>query len=110
MSRYFVTFGLLGVVVLWLVLSYAPTPLPQIAVTSTTILAWVPALAAIVLAVFALIQLDLLRATVRMLKQPAGAAEREAVQLFNLRLGREVLLTVTPLAGTLLLALLLLAI
>jgi hypothetical protein len=70
MSRYFVTFGLLGVVVLWLVLSYAPAPLPQIAVTGATLVAWLPPLAAIVLAVFALIQLDLLRATVRMLKQP----------------------------------------
>jgi hypothetical protein len=110
MSRYFVTFGLLGVVVLWLVLSYAPAPLPQIAVTSATMVAWLPASAAVVLAVFALLQLDLLRATVRMLKHPAGDAEREAVELFNLRLGREVLLTATPLAGTLLLALLLLAI
>ena len=47
MSRYFVTFALLGAVVLWLVLSYAPVSLPHIAVTSATILAWFPALAMI---------------------------------------------------------------
>jgi hypothetical protein len=110
MSRYFVTFGLLGAVIFWLVLSYAPVSLPQIAITSATILAWFPALAMILLGVFALIQLDLVRATVKMLKRPTGAAEREAVQMFGLRTGREVLWTVLPLAGTLLLALLLIKI
>ena len=109
MSRYFVTFALLGVVILWLVLSYAPVSLPQIAVTSATILAWFPALAMILLGVFALIQLDLVRSTVQMLKRPAGEAEREAVEMFGLRLGREVWLTVLPLAGTLLLVVVLIA-
>lgn len=109
MSRYFVTFALLGAVVLWLVLSYAPVSLPQIAVTSSTILAWFPALSMILLGVFALIQLDLVRATVQMLKRPAGAAEREAVEMFGLRTGREILWTVLPLVGTALLAMLLIA-
>ena len=109
MSRYFVTFALLGVVILWLVLSYAPVSLPQIAVASATILAWFPALSMILLGVFALIQLDLVRATVQMLKRPAGATEREAVEMFGLGTGREVLWTVLPLVGTVLLAMLLIA-
>jgi hypothetical protein len=109
MSRYLVTLALLGAVILWLVLSYAPVALPQIAVGSATILAWFPALAMILLGVFALIQLDLVRSTVQMLKRPAGAAEREAVEIFGLRFGREVLLTVLPLVGTLLLVVLLIA-
>ena len=109
MSRYFVTFALLGGVILWLVLSYAPVALPQIAVGSATILAWFPALAMILLGVFALVQLDLVRSTVQMLKRPASEAEREAVEMFGLRLGREVWLTVLPLAGTLLLVVVLIA-
>ena len=109
MSRYLVTFGLLGAVIAWLVLSYVDVALPTIAFSGATVLAWLPALALVLLAIFALIQFDLVLATVRMIKHPAGPVEREAVAVFNLRMGREVLLTALPLVGTLLIGLLILA-
>ena len=106
MSRYIVTFALLGAVILWLVLSYAPVALPPLAFSAETVMAWFPALTLVVLAIFALIQVDLVRATVRMLRHPADAASSEAVQIFGLHTGREVLWTALPLVGTLLLLLL----
>lgn len=100
MSRYIMTFGLLAAVVIWLVLSYTQTALPQLAVSNPALLAWFPALALGLLGIFALLQLDLVRATARMLRRPAGDGERAAVQMFGLRTGREVLWTALPLAGT----------
>lgn len=109
MSRYIVTFALLGAVILWLVLSYAPFPLPSLAFGTEVALAWFPALALILLGIFALIQVDLVRATVRMLQQPVDGALREVVQEFGLRTAREVLWTALPLVGTVFLAMLLIA-
>lgn len=103
MSRYFVTFALVGVVIMWLVLSYAPVSLPSIALDSPSVLAWFPALAVILLGVFAVGQLDLVRATVKMIRRPVGVAERESIQVLGLTVGREVFLTALPLLATLLL-------
>lgn len=107
MSRYFVTFALVGVVIMWLVLSYVPVSLPSIAVDSEFVLAWFPALAVILLGAFAVAQLDLVRATVKMIRRPVGASERESIDVLGLTVGREVFLTALPLLATLLLALVL---
>lgn len=107
MSRYFVTFALLGAVILWLVLSYAGVALPTIAFSNALVLNGLPILGLAVLGVFVLLQLDLVRATVRMLRQPSDATARGAVEMFGLHTGREVLWTALPLAGTVVLMLLL---
>jgi heme/copper-type cytochrome/quinol oxidase subunit 2 len=95
---------LLGVV-FWLYCSYAPgaaDALPKLTALSAWTGRWLPALAALALASFVLVQLLILRATVRLRTATAEGAKHNIHLNFML----ELLWAVLPLVMTLLLAVL----
>jgi hypothetical protein len=106
--RYIVTGGILLATLGWLVLSYLPgitAALPKLAFDSALAQAVLPWLAGITLLAFLAIQADLVRATVRWFSPVVEPTTAQETQEFNLQRGAEILWTVLPLLGTLLLAL-----
>lgn len=91
----------------WLVFSYWPAAaalLPTIAFGGAWAASWLPAVAAVVLAVAVSIQVWLVYATAHSLRQPAGPVQAAALSQFRLNVRTEAWLTAAPLAITLVLA------
>jgi hypothetical protein len=105
--RYIVTGGILLATVAWLVLSYMPETvvlLPKLAFDSPALAALFPWLALLTLAVFLIIQFDLVRSTGRWFRQPTQTSTARAIVEFDLSRRWELLWTVLPVVGTALLA------
>ena len=104
--RYFWSLILLLVTLAWLVLSYLPVAraLPDIAFTGAWTVMWFPAFVVLSIAVFLGIQTLLVTDTVKMLRRPESEGLRANIEQFRIRLAPEVVLTVLPIVGTLLLA------
>lgn len=110
--RYVLTVASLVCVIGWLVLSYMPgaqSALPSIAFTGAWSTAWLPALAGLMLGIFALIQLWLVIATGQMVRHPAQTDLRATVRQFKLRTWLEVVWTAVPLGMTVVLGLFLIS-
>lgn len=105
--RYIVSGGILLATLGWLVLSYLPAvtaALPVVAFDSQAVQSALPWLAGITLLVFIVIQIDLVRATMRWFGASVDPATAQAVREFNLLHGVEIFWTVLPLVGTVTLA------
>ena len=108
--RYLVTGGVLLATIAWLVLSYMPAtvaPLPKLTLDSATLAPFLPWLTALTLALFLVIQLDLVRVTGQWFRHPSQtpdhAATAKAISDFGLSRGWELFWTVLPVLGTVLL-------
>lgn len=105
--RYIVTGGILLATAAWLVLSYMPETvalLPKLAFdnpASATIFPW---LTLLTLAIFLIIQFDLVRSTGRWFRQPTQTPMARSIVEFKLSHRWELLWTVLPVLGTALLA------
>jgi len=105
--RYIVSGGILLATLGWLVLSYLPgvtAALPVVAFDSQMAQSVLPWLAGITLLAFIVIQIDLVRATVRWFGPGVEPVTAQAVREFNLPRGAEIFWTVLPLVGTITLA------
>lgn len=106
--RYMVTGGILLATFGWLILSYLPgiaAALPQVAFTGAAAQSALPWLAGVTVLAFLVIQVDLVRATLRWFEPAAEPIIVQATHEFNLRRRSETFWTVLPLLGTLLLGL-----
>ncbi|HRA67928.1 MAG TPA: hypothetical protein PL187_18000 [Caldilinea sp.] len=106
--RYIVTGGILAATLGWLVMSYLPSAaaaLPQMAFDGAAAPWLLPWLAGLSLLVFLVIQLDLVRATLRWYRPSATPAISQALVEFSLPRGQELFWTVLPVLGTVILAL-----
>ena len=104
--RYIVTGGILLATAAWLVLSYMPEAvalLPKLAFDSPAFAAIFPWLALLTLAIFLIIQFDLVRSTGRWFCQPAQTPMARSIVEFKLSHRWELLWTVLPVLGTALL-------
>ncbi|MBE2241093.1 MAG: hypothetical protein IAE81_25125 [Caldilineaceae bacterium] len=107
------TGGILLATLGWLVISYLPpaaAALPQMAFDSPAAQWLLPWLAGLSLLVFLIIQLDLVRATLQWFRPSAAPAISQALVEFSLPRGQELLWTLLPVLGTVILALWLLVV
>lgn len=105
--RYIVSGSILLATLSWLVLSYLPTvtsSLPKVTFDGQFSQSVLPWLVAVTLAAFIVIQIDLVRATLRWFRPTAEPTTVQAMQEFNLLRGAEIFWTVLPLVGTCMLA------
>lgn len=101
--RYFVSGGILLATLAWLVLSYLPgitAALPKFVLDSSAFQSVLPWLVAATLAVFLLIQVDLVQATAQWFRRTAPGETAHEIAAFQLRRGPELFWTVLPVLGT----------